>query len=62
MQKGDEMSNYPDHGERLTRLEQKVLIIQEKLDEIIQMIKNLEERVEPAITAQRLRDEWYGTG
>jgi hypothetical protein len=29
------MNNYPDHGERLTRLEQKVLVIQEKLDEII---------------------------
>lgn len=56
------MSNYPDHEERLARLEQQVLTIHKKLEEIVRMIENLEERVEPAITAQRLRDEWYGMG
>lgn len=54
------MSNYPDHEDRLTSLEQQVLTIHEKLEEILRMIRDLEERVEPAMTAQRLRDEWDG--
>ena len=56
------MCNYPDHEDRLASLEQQVLTIHEKLEEILRMIWDLEERVEPAITTQRLRDEWNGLG
>lgn len=54
------MSNYPDHDERLTKLGQQIVAIHEKLDEVIRKIEDLEERVEPAVTAQRIRDEWTG--
>lgn len=54
------MSNYPDHEERLMRLEQQVLTIHEKLKEIERMLQDFEKRVEPTITAQRIRDEWDG--
>ena len=54
------MCNYPDHEERLVSLEQQVLAIHEKLEKIVQMLQDLEERLEPAVTAQRIRDEWDG--
>ncbi len=54
------MGNYPDNEERLMSLEQQVLAIHEKLERIVRMLQDLEERVEPAITAQRIRDEWSG--
>jgi hypothetical protein len=56
----EDMSNYPDHEERLMRLEQQVLAIHEKLEKIVQLLQDLEERLEPAVTAQRIRDEWDG--
>ena len=59
-QKVEDMSNYPDHEERLMSLEQQVLAIHEKLEKIVQMLQDLEERLEPAVTAQRIRDEWDG--
>jgi len=56
------LTNYPDIEDRLQRLEQQVAAIQKKLDEIVQWIRNLEERVEPAVTTQRIKDEWDGMG
>ena len=56
------MTNYPDIEDRLQRLEQQVAAIQKKLDEIVQWIRDLEERVEPAVTTQRIKDEWDGMG
>ena len=60
MQKVEDMGNYPDHEERLVSWEQQVLVIHEKLEKIERMLRDLEERVEPAVTAQRIRDEWDG--
>ena len=54
------MCNYPDHETRLISLEQQVLAIHEKLEEIVRMLRDLEDRVESAVTAQRIRDEWDG--
>ncbi len=54
------MTNYADHEERLISLEQQVLDIHEKLEEIVRMLRDFEKQMEPALTAQRIRDEWDG--
>ena len=41
---------------RLERVEQVISDLQEKVDEIIRIIIELEERVTPAVEAQRIRD------
>jgi len=56
----EEISNYPDNEERLRSLEQQILTIHKRLKEIVEMLQDLEERVEPAVTAQRIRDERDG--
>ncbi len=56
----EDISIYPGHEERLMRLEQQVLTIHEKLEKIERMLLDFEKQVEPAITAQRIRDEWDG--
>ena len=43
MQKVEDMGNYPDHEARLMSLEQQVLAIHEKLEEIVRMLRDLEE-------------------
>jgi len=34
--------------------------LKEQLAAVIRWLKDLEARVEPAVTAQRIRDEWDG--
>ena len=54
------MSNYPDIEGRLANLEKQVLEIHERLEAIERMLGDLEKRVERAVTAQSIRDEWDG--
>ncbi|MGQ4913087.1 MAG: hypothetical protein ACP6KW_13040 [Candidatus Thorarchaeota archaeon] len=54
------MSNYPDIEGRLANLEKQVLEIHERLEAVEQMLDDLEKRVERAVTAQSIRDEWDG--
>ena len=50
------MSNYLDTDSRLELVEKANSDLQDKVDEIICSIIELEERVTPAVGAQRVRD------
>ena len=50
------MSNSCDTERELERAEQALSDLQEKVNEIIRIIIELEERVTPAVGAQRVRD------
>ena len=54
------MSNYSDLAQRVDDLEQAVDALKEQLADVIRWLKDLEARIEPAVTAQRIRDEWDG--
>ena len=47
---------------RLENLEQIVSELNDKIEDIIQWLKNLEEKVAPAVAVQRIRDQWHGFG
>ena len=55
------MSNYSDLVQRVDELEQAVDELKEQLADVIRWLKELEARVEPAVTAQSIRDQWDGT-
>ena len=50
------LSNYPDTDNMLKRAEQAISDLREKVNEIIRIIIELEERITPAVEAQRIRD------
>jgi len=56
------MSNYPDVEDRPKRLEEHVTDLQKKLKEIVRRLRDLEELVDPAVTAQSIRDQRDGLG
>jgi peptidoglycan hydrolase CwlO-like protein len=54
------LDNYPETHNRLDKIEQAISDLQEKMEDIIRKISELEERVTPAVDAQRIRDNWDG--
>lgn len=54
------MSNYPEYDERLKKVEKMVSDLHEAVDNLLRRFEYLEERVTPAVDAQRIRDEWHG--
>ena len=56
------MANYPTTEERVQQLEQQIQTILKRLERLDKWIHELKKEIEPAVTAQRIRDEWDGLG
>ena len=54
------MSNYPEYDEQLKKLEKSVSDLHDAFKDLLRRFEDLEERVAPAVDAQRIRDEWHG--
>jgi len=49
-----------DLARRVDELEQAADMLKAQLADVIRWLKDLEAQAEPAVTAQRIRDEWDG--